>query len=165
MFFRQIHHTKKSAKKNIHASKFPHTVYVTKNQSCRKEEKICLKTNLHLSTKRQQQQSETSRTSSGCTVRQGHCKRSALLSHPVLMPREKDSERCLCSDKEEEKMCKKMRNLDKLRLMPVEDLVPLLVHKTGSGFYCSPSGKEYPTYKDAADDCVCWLNADVCMIR
>lgn len=46
----------------------------------------------------------------------------------------------------------------------VEDLVPLLVHKTGSGFYCSPSGKEYPTYKDAADDCVCWLNADVCMI-
>ena len=32
-------------------------------------------------------------------------------------------------------MCKKMRNLDKLRLMPVEDLVPLLVHKTGSGFY------------------------------
>lgn len=37
--------------------------------------------------------------------------------------------------------------------------------KTGSGFYCSPSGKEYPTYKDAADDCVCWLNADVCMIR
>ncbi|MCB6687296.1 hypothetical protein LI147_10185 [Blautia wexlerae] len=52
-------------------------------------------------------------------------------------------------------MCKKMRNLDKLRLMPVEDLVPLLVHKTGSGFYCSPSGKEYPAYKDAADDCVC----------
>lgn len=114
--------------------------------------------------KRQQQQSETNRTSSGCTGRQEHCKRSALLSHPVLMPREKDSERCLCSDKEEEKMCKKMRNLDKLRLMPVEDLVPLLVHKTGSGFYCSPSGKEYPTYKDAADDCVCWLNADVCMI-
>lgn len=62
-------------------------------------------------------------------------------------------------------MCKKMRNLDKLRLMPVEDLVPLLVHKTGSGFYCSPSGKEYSTYKDAADDCVCWLNADVCVIR
>ena len=61
-------------------------------------------------------------------------------------------------------MCKKMRNLDKLRLMPVEDLVPLLVHKTESGYYCSPSGKEYPAYKDAADDCVCWLNADVCMI-
>lgn len=61
-------------------------------------------------------------------------------------------------------MCKKMRNLDKLRLMPVEDLVPLLVHKTGSGFYCSPSGKEYSTYKDAADDCVCWLNADVCLV-
>ena len=141
------------------------TIYVTKRQGCRKEEKICLKTNLHLSTKRQQQQSETSRTSSGCTGRQGHCRRSALLSHPALMPREKDSEKCLCSDKEEEKMCKKMRNLDKLRLMPVEDLVPLLVHKTGSGFYCSPSGKEYPAYKDAADDCVCWLNADVCMIR
>lgn len=61
-------------------------------------------------------------------------------------------------------MCKKMRNLDKLRLMPVEDLVPLLVHKAESGYYCSPSGKEYPAYKDAADDCVCWLNADVCMI-
>lgn len=63
-------------------------------------------------------------------------------------------------------MCKKMRNLDKLRLMPVEDLVPLLVHKTGNGSYCSPSGKEYPAYKDAANDCVNWLNlnADVCMI-
>ena len=66
--------------------------------------------------------------------------------------------------KGEKNMCKKMRNLDKLRLMPVEDLVPLLVHKTESGYYCSPSGKEYPAYKDAADDCVCWLNADVCMI-
>ena len=158
-------HTQKNPQKNIHTSKFSHTVYVTKKQGCRKEEKTCLKTNLHLSTKRQQQQSETSRTSSGCTGRQGHCRRSALLSHPGLMPREKDSERCLCSDKEKKNMCKKMRNLDKLRLMPVEDLVPLLVHKTGSGFYCSPSGKEYPTYKDAADDCVCWLNADVCMIR
>lgn len=61
-------------------------------------------------------------------------------------------------------MCKKMRNLDKLRLMPVEDLVPLLVHKTGNGSYCSPSGKAYPAYKDAANDCVNWLNADVCLI-
>ena len=57
-----------------------------------------------------------------------------------------------------------MRNLDKLRLMPVEDLVPLLVHKTGNGSYCSPSGKEYPAYKDAANDCVNWLNADVCLV-
>lgn len=94
---------KKNPQKNIRASKFPHTVYVTKKQGCRKEEKICLKTNLHLSMRRQKQQSETNRTSSGCTGRQGHCRRSALLSHPGLMPREKDSERCRCSDKEEEK--------------------------------------------------------------
>ena len=99
---------KKIRKKNIRTSKFSHTVYVTKKQGCRKEEKICLKTNLHLSTKRQQQQSETSRTSSGCTELQGHCRRSALLSHPVLMPKEKDSEKCLCSDSDkEEKICAK----------------------------------------------------------
>lgn len=95
--FRKFY-TQKNPQKNIHTSKFSHTVYVTKKQGCRKEEKICLKTNLHLSTKRQQQQSETSRTSSGCTGRQGHCRRSALLSHPVLMPREKDSEKCRCRD-------------------------------------------------------------------
>lgn len=100
--------TQKNPQKNIHTSKFSHTVYVTKKQGCRKEEKICLKTNLHLSMKRQQQQSETSRTSSVCTERQGHCRRSALLSHPVLMPREKDSEKCLCSDSDkEEKICAK----------------------------------------------------------
>ena len=101
--------TQKNPQKNIHTSKFSHTVYVTtKKQGCRQKgrKKICLKTNLHLLTKRQQQQSETSRTSSGCTGRQGHCRRSALLSHPVLMLREKDSERCLCSDKEE-KICAK----------------------------------------------------------
>lgn len=57
--------------------------------------------------RQQKQQSETSRTSSGCTGRQGHCRRSALLSHPALMPREKDSEKCLCSDKEEEKNVQK----------------------------------------------------------
>lgn len=105
--FRKIPYTKKIRKKNIHVSKFPHIVYVTKKQSCRKEEKICLKTNLHLSTKRQKQQSETNRTSFGCTGRQEHCRRSALLSHPGLMPREKDSERCRCSDKEEKKCVKK----------------------------------------------------------
>lgn len=162
----KFHTQKKSAKKYPHLKILAYCICNNKETRLQTErkKKICLKTNLHLSTKRQQQQSETNRTSSGCTGRQGHCKRSALLSHPALMPREKDSEKCLCSDKEEEKMCKKMRNLDKLRLMPVEDLVPLLVHKTGSGFYCSPSGKEYPAYKDAADDCVCWLNADICMI-
>ena len=54
-----------------------------------------------------------------------------------------------------------MRNLDRLRLMPIEDLVPLLVHKSANSTYCSPSGKEYLAYKDAADDCVTWLNAEV----
>lgn len=104
----KFHTQKKSAKKYPHLKILAYCICNNKETRLQTErkKKICLKTNLHLSTKRQQQQSETSRTSSGCTGRQGHCRRSALLSHPVLMLREKDSERCLCSDKEE-KICAK----------------------------------------------------------
>lgn len=69
-----------------------------------------------------------------------------------------------------------MRNLDRLRIMPVDQLAAYLVEtdmrsKTNMSdnfqwttyyfsVWKSPSGKEYENIKDALDDCIKWLNEE-----
>ena len=69
-----------------------------------------------------------------------------------------------------------MRNLDKLRVMPVEDLAEFLVRLdikstanilnenlclAGNLVWESPSKKHFEYKDDAIDDCVKWLNKEI----
>lgn len=68
-----------------------------------------------------------------------------------------------------------MRNLDILRVMPVEDLAEYLVTKTqdkagiptnyfifeSSFVWESPSGQKFIYRSDAINDCVKWLNEEM----
>ena len=65
-----------------------------------------------------------------------------------------------------------MRNLDRLRIMPVEDLDEYLVTKTQdkagiptnyfiSFVWESPSGQKFIYRSDAINDCVKWLNEEI----
>lgn len=69
-----------------------------------------------------------------------------------------------------------MRNLDRLRIMPVEDLAEFLVRLdlksttdildenlclAGNLVWRSPSKKHFEYRNDAIDDCVKWLNEEI----
>ena len=64
-----------------------------------------------------------------------------------------------------------MRNLDRLRIMPVEDLAEYLVTKTQdkagipTNYFIfvweSPSGQKFIYRSDAINDCVKWLNKEI----
>lgn len=68
-----------------------------------------------------------------------------------------------------------MRNLDRIRLMSVEELAPLLINSiwVSENFnynqehvslrkveWFSPSGQKFDTKKEALEDCVGWLNSE-----
>ncbi|MFQ7518314.1 MAG: hypothetical protein ACLRMG_01135 [Clostridium sp.] len=63
-----------------------------------------------------------------------------------------------------------MRNIDILRVMPVEDLAEFLVRLdikstanilAGNLVWESPSKKHFEYKDDAIDDCVKWLNKEI----
>lgn len=68
-----------------------------------------------------------------------------------------------------------MRNLDRLRIMPVDGLAEYLVTKTqdkagiptnyfifkSSFVWESPSGQKFINRSDAINDCVKWLNEEI----
>ena len=55
-----------------------------------------------------------------------------------------------------------MRNLDMIRLMPVEDLAEIFVSYSYVYnvwfFNGDPEGKAYDSKEEAVNACICWLN-------
>lgn len=83
------------------------------------------------------------------------------------------------AEKKNTKIQPQVRNLNRIRQMSVEELLKLLVHRSMARdwsnydvdedyrsvkykpVYYSPSGNRFDTWKEAADDCIKWLNATV----
>lgn len=56
-----------------------------------------------------------------------------------------------------------MRNIDRLRVMSLEELAPYLVHRTvidKSQFWRSPNGFIFSNQDAAIDDCIHWLDKE-----
>lgn len=56
-----------------------------------------------------------------------------------------------------------MRNIDRLRVMSLEEIAPYLVHRTminKSEVWCSPSGYTFSNQDAAIDNCIRWLNKE-----
>lgn len=53
----------------------------------------------------------------------------------------------------------KIRNIDRIRQMSVEELVPLLICERNDG-WISPSGNTYQCKLDCIEDCINWLNSE-----
>lgn len=58
---------------------------------------------------------------------------------------------------------KKLRWLDAIRLMSVDELAPYLVKEEftfrDGTWWKSPSGNQFDYYDDALEDCIKWLNS------
>lgn len=56
-----------------------------------------------------------------------------------------------------------MRNIDRLRVMSLEELAPHLVHRTvinESEVWCSPSGYTFSNKDAAIENCIHWLDKE-----
>lgn len=56
-----------------------------------------------------------------------------------------------------------MRNIDRLRVMSLEELAPYLVHRTvidKSQFWLSPNGFIFRNEEDAIENCIHWLDGE-----
>ena len=58
-----------------------------------------------------------------------------------------------------------MRVINAIRLMPLDDLAPLLIKQRAIYYgderrWKSPSGNKFDYYDDALEDCIQWLNSE-----